>query len=80
MRFTESKIEAIDKNLSAKKKANPFINSSIVGIGIKLDNSINGITVFKDDTAVCTLAELNRVIEELTMLKESITEETGLEL
>lgn len=81
MRFLAEKIEAINERLAEKKKSNP-ISRNVIGIGIKLGEGINGATAFSNlgncDWQICTVEDLKRTIEELTMLKESIEEETGV--
>lgn len=81
MKFTESKIESINERLAEKKRSNP-ISKNVIGIGIKLEEGINGATAFSNSGtcgwAICTVEDLKRTIEELTMLKESIEEETGI--
>lgn len=71
--FTEDKLRQIENNLTDKKKKNP-INKNIIGVGVHLYD----IGVVKDNMKICNIEELSRVIEELTMLKESIKEETGV--
>lgn len=77
MKFTEEKITAINGRLADKKRENPFSFRQI-GIGVNLDNSSSGATIFKDIMGFCNVEELSRMIEELQMLKEAIEEETGL--
>lgn len=84
MRFTAEKIGAINERLAEKKKSNP-ISRNVIGIGIKLGEGINGATAFSNsggncDWSICAVEDLKRTIEELTMLKESIEEETGVVL
>ena len=77
IRFTEEMEKRIDINLGEKKKANP-VSGKVIGIGINIKDSLGGATVFKDNWGICTVNELSRMIEELTMLKEAIQEETGI--
>ena len=77
MKLTQSKIESINKAIDEKKKANPM-NHGEVGIGINVHDSIGGLTVFKNNWGVCTIEELGRMIEELTMVKEALEEECGI--
>lgn len=77
MKFTDSKINDINNTLVLKKSANP-LNGKAIGIGIHVENGLRGATAFKDNWMICEIDELSRMIEELTMLKESIEEETGL--
>ena len=69
MRFTDSKIKDINDRMVAKKE-NTYLN---------LGDSINGATIFKENWAICEVSELSRMIYELTVLKEAIEEETGIE-
>lgn len=78
MRFTDEKIKAINENLSAKKKANP-ISFHEIGIGVNLRNSIMGVGAFKDNWQLCEIEDIDRLIEDLEMLRDAITEETGIE-
>lgn len=79
MKLTTTMLEKVEENLHEKKKANP-LRGKILGIGVNLRNSMNGATVFKNNYGVCSLEELSRMIEELTMLKEAIEEEAGIVL
>ncbi len=79
MKFTEAKIETINNTCDEKKKANP-ISRHIIGLGIRLDNSLEGTIVLKNNWAICEVEELSQMIKELTMMKEAIEEETGLVL
>lgn len=79
MKFKEEKIEVINNTCDEKKKANP-ISRHIIGIGIRLDNSVSKTIVLKDNWAICEVEELSQMIKELTMMKEAIEEETGLVL
>lgn len=73
MKFTSSKIADINERV-IQKKENAFVS---------IAESLNGATVFKKcgnmDWAICEVAELSRVIYELTVLKEAIEEETGIQ-
>ena len=73
MRFTEDKLNAIDNRLTRKKKEDP-VKNNVIGVGIRLVS----LGVVKENTKICEVEDLKRVIKELTMLKESIEEETGL--
>ena len=77
MKLTDKALERIDRNLTDKKKARP-LNGSVIGIGVNLKDSIGGATVFKDNWGICEVEDLSRMIEELTMLRDAITEETGI--
>ena len=77
MRFTEQTIENINNALTEKKKNNRLCNNEL-GIGVNLSSSINGASAFINNWQICEVDKLNRMIEELTMLKEAIEEETGL--
>ena len=77
MKLTMKAIEKVNENLWNKKKENPM-NGSVIGIGVNMHDSFGGATVFKDNWGLCELEELGRMIDELTMLKEAIEEETGV--
>lgn len=79
MRFTAEKIEAISNRLDSKKRANP-ISGRVIGMGVKIQDSINKDSAVAciDDYVVCDVDNLSRFIVELTMLKDSIEEETGV--
>jgi hypothetical protein len=74
MKFTQDKIKAVNKNLSDKKANNR----------IKLEDCISGVSAVRDmgnmRWAICTVEDIKETIEELTMLKEAIEEETGVVL
>lgn len=78
MKFTEEKLEAINKNLTEKKKAKP-ISFNEIGIGVNFRNSIMGASAFKDNWQLCEIEDISRLIEELGMLRDAIIEETGIE-
>lgn len=77
IKFNENTINKINDSLSAKKKANP-IDSNVTGIGVNLRDSLSGTSAFLNNWQICEIKDLGRMIEELTMLKEAIEEETGL--
>lgn len=81
MRLAEVKIEAINNRLTEKKRENRIDNNTI-GIGIKLSDGLSGTSVVRNYSnmgwTLCDIDDLARTIEELTMLKEAIEEETGL--
>lgn len=79
MKFTEAKMEAIEKNFDNRLKANP-ISRHVIGTGINLTESLNGTAIAKNMMVFADVEDLGRVIKELQMLKEAIEEETGLVL
>lgn len=80
MKFTAKALDNINAALDAKKRENP-IDHHEIGIGVNIKNDmIMGATAFKNNWAVCTVDELSRMIEELTMLRDAIEEETGVML
>ena len=79
MRFTEEKINAINEALLKKKKAKP-ISHNVIGIGVHINNSICNTFAFSNNWQICDIEDISRMIEELTMLKEAIEEETGIVL
>lgn len=78
MKFNANKMQDINNKLYTMKKNNP-LNNVVVGIGINIKNGIEGVTIYRDCWEICNITELNRMIEELTMLKVAIEEETGIE-
>ena len=77
VRFTEEKIEAISANLDEKKKAKGI---NTIGMGVNLRNaSFNTSVFFKDNWQLCEIEDISRLIEELEMLRDAITEEAGIE-
>lgn len=83
MKFTTEAEERIEKALIEKKKANPVNGRcKIVGIGVELGYSSlsESHCAVRNGVVVCTLDELSRMIEELTMLKDSIEDVTGVVL
>lgn len=77
MRFTDETINRINEVLDSKKKDNP-IASHHIDIGVKLDSSFGGTSAYKGNWQLCEVEEISRMIEELTMLKEAITEISGV--
>lgn len=45
---------------------------------LNVQNSLGGVTIFKDNWAICDLEELSQMIEELTVVREAIAEVTGI--
>ena len=73
MKIREEKIGEIRERLD-KKKFKKFK----YGIGIGIGAETAGAMVTKDKIQLFTIEELAQAIEELTMLKESIEETTGI--
>lgn len=80
MKFTKDMEERIDKALTDKKKEMPYRRGkgAIIGIGVGLFSDPFTTDVYRDDKWICELEDLSRMIEELTMLKEAIEEESGI--
>lgn len=79
MKFTDKKVNEIQEVLHEKKVDNPM-SRLVAGIGVGIDNVLGETHVMKDNNAICSIEDLGRMIEELTMLKEAIEEQTGIEL
>ena len=79
MKFNEKTVNEINDTLVDKKRENP-VSRNVLGIGVNLRNSIDGSGAYLNNWQICKIDDLARIIEELTMLKEAIEEETGLEL
>lgn len=77
MRFTEETIEALNNAIDEKKRAKPY-KGKIVGIGLNVQNSISEPTIYKDNWAICELSELDRMIEELEMVRAALAETVGI--
>ena len=78
--FTNEKFNEINETLHYKKRDNRF-NDTTIGIGVGLTMCYDDeVIVTQNGHTVCELYELGRMIEELTMLKDAIEEETGLVL
>ena len=75
MRFTEEKTKVINELLAMKRTANATVK-------VKLGTGVNGTSAFKQlgncDWTLCEVEEIPAIINELTMLKEAIEEETGI--
>lgn len=80
MKFKESKVERINDVTHDKKVSNPYHTCGVIGIGVGLFNTIDSTVVGINNSEICNIDDLGRLIEELQMLKDSIEEETGLEL
>lgn len=80
MKFKESKVERINEVTHDKKVLNPYHTFGVIGIGVGLFNTIDSTVVGIMNSQICEIDDLGRLIEELQMLKDSIEEETGLEL
>ena len=79
MKFTEKKLEEIDRRFSAKLRENP-IKDHVIGMGVSLHPEDTYTMVCCCDDRIVEVNSLSRLIEELQMLKEAIEEETGLVL
>ena len=80
MKINDAKVERINDVLYDMKKANPYHSKIEIGVGIKIFNVLGKTVVAKDNIGIANVEDLGRVIEELQMLKETIENETGLEL
>ena len=74
MKINEMFLEKIEKNADKKKKNSPYK----VGLGLNVKNSLGGATVFTNGWAICTVEELQQMIDELTIMRDAIEEETGI--
>jgi len=76
IRFNEKALEKIEKNYDVKhrEKFGRFDD-----MGITINNSIGGSTIFNNNWMICKVEEINSMIEHLTILKAAIEEETGLQ-
>lgn len=77
MRLSTEMHDRVEKAFDEKKKANP-INHRVLGLGIDMYTGFEGTDVYRNGHYVCSLEELSRMAEELTMLKESVEEQTGV--
>ena len=75
MKFTEQLIGRIERNADNKKKKSRYR----VGLGLNVQNSIGGATIFANNWGICEIEELQQMIDELTIMKQAIEEETGIE-
>lgn len=79
MKLSADAQERIEKAFDEKKTANPLdIRHRIIGLGIELYTGFEGVDVYRNGSWVCELGEVSRMMEELTMLKESVEEQTGV--
>lgn len=77
MRFTEETIEALNNAIDENKRAKPY-KGKIVGIGLNVQNSISEPTIYKNNWEICELSELDRMIEELEMVRAALPETVGI--
>lgn len=47
------------------------------GLDLNIQSSLGGVSIFKNNWAVCDVEELTQMIEELTQMREAIEEVTG---
>lgn len=74
MRLTDKAIEKIDRAYAENRKESRYKT----GLGLNVQNSISGATVFRDNWALCDLENLEQMIYELTMMRNTIKEEVGI--
>lgn len=48
-------------------------------LDLKIDSSLTGIGVFSTNWQICNIKDLSDMIEQLTILKDVILNETGIE-
>lgn len=77
MTINEKTLEAIDKRKIELLKEMGRCTAANPGLGLKVDNSIGFVGIYKINWSICKLEELTQMIEELTILKQSIEEVTG---
>lgn len=77
MRFTEETIEALNNAIDEKKRKNP-ISGRTIGIGLNIRNGMKEPTIYKNNWEICELSELNRMIEELEMVRAALAETVGI--
>lgn len=77
MRFTEETIEALNNAIDEKKRQNP-ISGHTIGIGLNIRNGMKEPTIYKNNWEICELSELNRMIEELEMVRAALAETVGI--
>ena len=74
MRLTEEKIAAVNE-----KYDNTKIELGIgASLSLNIGNDIKGIAVFARNWEICTVDELDSMIKELQLLKDTIREEVGI--
>lgn len=76
MRINKTMEEKIERKYSENRKAKA---TNRVGLGLELKDSLGGPTIFKNGWAITDLNELSQMIEELTIMKDTIEEITGFE-
>lgn len=66
MIMTREKVEQINKALDGKTRTDIHIGECL------------GLSVIKQNMAFCGIEELTKVIEDLTVLRDVVTQETGI--
>lgn len=62
------------KKVNESYKENTFSKS----IDLKVDSSLNGVTIYNKNWAICNIEELSDMIEELTKMRDVIADVTGM--
>ena len=74
MRLIEEKVAAVNE-----KYDNTKIELGIgASLSLNIQNSISGLTVFKGNWAICKVENIDNMIKELQLLKDTIREEVGI--
>ena len=72
MRMTQEKLDSI----------NAAYNLSTIGGGefkLNVNSSLKGTSVYRNNWEICDLSDLSTMIEELTQLRDTISNETGID-
>lgn len=76
MRFTDEALKKIDKAYAEVQKES---GKHEFYMALNVDNSIGTPEVFSNNWGVCKVEDIDHMIEELQMMKESIKRGTGVE-
>lgn len=74
MKFTEKALEQIDMAYTANRRESAWE----CGLGINVRNGISGAKVYVNNWEVCPLEDLEQMIEELAIMRDTIKETIGI--
>lgn len=68
----------MNMNQETIDKINEVYKAKRYDLNLRIDNSLKGVSIFNDNWAITTLDELTNMINELTMLRDSVATVTGI--
>ena len=75
MEFTKEALQTIN-NAFTENRNEKGIKSK--GLGLKLDNSLGGAGIFLENWHIIDLKNIEQLIDELEIMRETIKQETGI--